>query len=129
MSKELEQLKNKVTENTVDEQTVDKPKKNPPHLFQKGVSGNPSGRPKGSKNLTTKVREALSKIADGKDYTYEEALIKSILKKAILDQDQQMIKLMWNYLDGLPSQSMDITSDGDKLETGIVVLPAITNED
>ena len=78
--------------------------------FIKGVSGNPNGKPKGIKNFTTKVREALLKIADGKDYTYEEAFLKAILKKAIIDQDTTIMKLIWNYLDGMPTQpSIDLT--------------------
>lgn len=80
--------------------------------FVKGQSGNPDGRPPGAKNFTTKVREALEKIAEGKDYTYEEALIKSIMKKAIVDGDSATQRLMWNYLDGLPHQTTDITSAG-----------------
>ena len=72
---------------------------------------NRDGRPKGAKNFTTKVREALEKIAEGKDYTYEEAFVKSILKKAIIDQDPAIMRLIWNYLDGMPLQK--IGGDGD----------------
>lgn len=78
--------------------------------FVKGQSGNPEGRPVGAKNFTTKVREALEKIADGKDYTYEEAFIKSILKKGIVDGDSGTQRLIWNYLDGLPAQRFDENS-------------------
>ena len=83
---------------------------NKPGQFKKGDDPrrNTAGRPEGSRSFTTKVKEALEKIAEGKDYTYEEALVKSVLKKAIIDQDQQMIKLIWNYLDGLPTQALDI---------------------
>lgn len=78
--------------------------------FKKGDDPrrNLEGRPPASKNFATKVREALEKIAEGKDYTYEEALVKSVLKKAIIDQDQQMIKLIWNYLDGMPPQTTNL---------------------
>ncbi|MCK9393588.1 hypothetical protein M0Q03_02175 [bacterium] len=83
------------------------------------VKGDPrinrEGRPPASKNFTTKVREALEKIAEGKDYTYEEAFIKSILKKAIVDGDATTQKLIWNYLDGMPMQKTDITTDGKPL--------------
>lgn len=86
--------------------------------FQPGQSGNPAGRPVGTRNFTTKVREALEKIAEGKDYTYEEAFVKSILKKAIIDQDPAIMRLIWNYLDGMPAQ--DITTGGEKLPTPII---------
>lgn len=67
---------------------------------------NRDGRPVGTKNFTTKVRQALEKIAEGKNYTYEEAFIKSILKKAIVDGDSQIMRLIWNYLDGMPVQKI-----------------------
>jgi len=76
---------------------------------------NREGRPEGTKNFTTKVREALETIAEGKDYTYEAAFIKSILKKAIVDGDASTQRLIWNYLDGLPAQKMDITSLGEQI--------------
>lgn len=83
------------------------------------IEGNP-GRPLGSKSFTTKVKEALLKIAEGKDFTYEEALVKKIMHKAIVEGDPQMIKLMWNYIDGMPAQSMDLTSGGKELPTPIM---------
>jgi hypothetical protein len=83
------------------------------------VKGDPNinraGRTPGVKSFTTKVKEALEKIADGKSTTYEEALIKSILKRAIVDGDASTQKLIWNYLDGLPSQKLDITSKGKSI--------------
>ena len=83
-----------------------------PWQFQPGQSGNPAGKPPGIRNFTTKVKEALEKIADGKEYTYEEALVKAVLKKAIIDQDPAIMRLIWNYLDGLPLQRTDITTAG-----------------
>jgi len=80
--------------------------KDSPTTFKPGQSGNPAGKPKGTKSFTTKVTEALEKIAEGKDYTYEEALIKSILKKAIVDGDTTMIRMIWNYKDGMPVQKI-----------------------
>ena len=83
--------------------------------WEKGQSGNPAGKKKGTKAFTTKVREALEKIADDKDYSYEEALIKSILKKAIVDGDAASQRLIWNYLDGLPTQKVDMDLEGELL--------------
>lgn len=97
------------------------------------VKGDPNinreGRPPGSRNFTTKVREALEKIAEGKDYTYEEAFIKSILKRAIVDGDAATQKLIWNYLDGMPLQSSDITSGGEKLPTPLLHVLLDNNSD
>jgi len=89
-----------MSENTVEEQK-------PAHLWKPGQSGNPAGRPKGAKNLTTQVREALKKIAEGTNTTYQELLIKRILHKAIKEGNEKMIKLIWNYMDGLPAQKID----------------------
>lgn len=86
-------------------------------VFQKGQSGNPAGKPPGTRSFTTKVREALNTIAEGKEYTLEEALVKSVLKKAIVDGDATSQKLIWNYLDGLPQQKIDVTSAGEKMGT------------
>ena len=90
--------------------------------FVKGQSGNPAGKPKGAKSFTSKVKEALIKIAEGKDYSYEEALVKSILKKAIIDGDSASQKLIWNYLDGMPTQRQEITG-ADGKEFGVILLP------
>ena len=93
--------------------------------FKKGNDPrrNLAGRPVGARNFTTKVREALEKIADGEDYTHEEAFIKSLLKKATEDGDGPTQKLIWNYLDGMPAQAVDLTSLGEKV-SGVVVLPS-----
>lgn len=86
----------------------------------KFAPGNPGGgRPVGSKNFTTKVREALEKVAldkDGKETgkTKEQLLIESILRKAI-SGDTYAMKLLWNYFDGMPQQKVDHTTGGEKL--------------
>lgn len=74
---------------------------------------NREGRPVGTKNFTTKVREALEKIAEGKDYTYEEAFIKAIMKKAIVEGDASTQRLIWNYLDGMPLQQVNSNISGE----------------
>lgn len=83
--------------------------------FVKGQSGNPAGKPKGARSFTTKVRDALMKIADGKETTYERLLIQSILDKAIYDKDNTMMKVIWEQLDGKPLQRMG-NADGSNIE-------------
>jgi hypothetical protein len=86
--------------------------RNPDGTFK---DGHPKlgGKVAGVRNFTTKVREALEKIADGKDYTYEEAFIKSIMKKAIMDGDASTQRLIWNYLDGMPIQQVNSNVSGN----------------
>ncbi len=89
----------------------------PTPLWEKGQpSPNPAGRPVGSRSFTTKVREALEKIAEGRDYTYEEAFVKSILKKAIIDQDPAIMRLIWNYLDGMPQEHIELSDKRLKID-------------
>lgn len=84
-------------------------------VFPPGVSGNPNGRPKGAKNFTTKVREALETLSEGTGTSKEKMLINKIMEKAIVEGNEQMIKLMWNYLDGMPQNYTDITTGGEKI--------------
>lgn len=81
----------------------------------KFVEGN-LGKPKGSRHLTTLVRDALKKLGktkEGKEISYETALVEAILDKAIFEKDSQMIKLIWNYLDGMPTQDINLTDMDD----------------
>lgn len=74
----------------------------------KFVKGNPGGgRPKGSKSFTTLVKEALKNVADEKGTTLERKLVQTILNKAIEEGDNKMIELIWNYLDGKPTQKIE----------------------
>ena len=76
------------------------------------VQGNPGGpgRPKGL-TITSLVRAELDKAPEGEESTYAELLIRQLLKKAIVDGDHPTQKLIWNYIDGLPQASLDVTSD------------------
>jgi hypothetical protein len=82
----------------------------PPHLFKKGQSGNLNGRPRGVKNFTSKVRSALESVADGKGSTWEKKFVEALLDKAVVEKDPGTMKLIWNYLDGMPNQTVDMTT-------------------
>jgi hypothetical protein len=68
--------------------------------FKPGQSGYPKGRPKGSKNLKTDLREELAErvqIKEGdrtKTITKQRLLIKSILARGIKDSDAAAARLL-----------------------------------
>jgi hypothetical protein len=73
------------------------------------ISGtpNPNGRPKGSGiSITTEIKRKLKEVPKGQKASYLQLLIQRIFKKAIQDGDQQMITKIWNYVDGLPKQTI-----------------------
>lgn len=85
--------------------------------FKKGNPG--GGRKVGSISVVSKIKARLRKIPKGKKHTYLSFLVKKIFDKAIKDGDEQMIKLICNYVDGMPKQSNDINLEG-KLEAVLV---------
>lgn len=84
------------------------------------VKGDPrinrEGRPEGTFSLLTLLKQELQKVSEGQDKkTYADLIVKRMLKQAIEKGDQQQIKLIWNYLEGLPRQPVDVTSGGESL--------------
>ena len=71
------------------------------------------GRKTGALNLSTQVRNALKKISVGNSISYEEALVKKILHKAIVEGDTRIIKLIWSYLDGSPPRTANLENMSD----------------
>lgn len=79
-------------------------------VFQPGQSGNPAGKPKGSISITALVKKALLEKPEGeKDKTYIQQFVEKLLDKAIKDGDSQTQKMIWNYIDGLPKETIDHT--------------------
>ena len=74
--------------------------------FKPGQSGNEKGRPKGSISITHEIKKKLAEIPPNERKTYLQILITKILKKALIDEEEPMIKLIWNYIDGLPTQTV-----------------------
>ena len=79
-------------------------KSGPPeeYRWKKGESGNPAGRPAGSVSITAEIKRKLQEIPDGQQKSYLELLINRILKQAVVDGNEQMIKQIWSYVDGTP---------------------------
>jgi hypothetical protein len=98
----------------------------PDGKFGPGNVANPAGRPPGSLSLIAILKEELSKVPEGQKHTAAYLLIQRMLKSAISDGNDQQIKNILQYVEGMPKQSMDITSDNKPIPLlgGIVDLSA-----
>lgn len=94
--------------------------------FTKGYSGNPKGKPKGSLSITARIKEELKKRPKGQKISYLEALVKTILQKALIEKDKEMIKTIWQFVDGLPKQHIDMDNDDQNIDEIRVVI--VTND-
>lgn len=102
------------------EKTGEKQNKGKGKLFQKGQSGNPNGRPKGSVSVVEALKRRMTeyyidptKPQDNESRrTHLEALVDAWFENALKIRDQRAIKDMVSYIDGLPKQT--VTIDGDK---------------
>jgi hypothetical protein len=86
-----------------------------PHVrgrpFQPGQSGNPGGRPRGSKSLRNLLIQALRKKAkDGKggEREFYELLTESIVVNAAKG-NAALVKLIFDYHEGPPPQKHELT--------------------
>ena len=68
-----------------------------------------------NENKKTEIKKKLDEVPDGQKKTYLELLINRILKQAVVDGDVQMLKTIWAYVDGMPRERKDITSEGQGL--------------
>lgn len=73
---------------------------NPPlnSRFKAGKSGNPSGRPKGSRNLATDLRDELGDLVvlKGTTITKQRAIVKSVVANAIAG-DAKAIGILFSH--------------------------------
>lgn len=74
-----------------------------PASFKPGQSGNPNGRPPKGYSITEWFKSMLNSKPEVKD-----AIGKSIMKKA-LEGDTTAQKMVWQYMDGMPKQTIDAT--------------------
>jgi len=74
-------------------------------------NANPKGRPK-RKTLTELIHAKLDDTPDG-----WEKLADMVVTKILKEKDKDILKTLWAYTDGLPKQSTDITSGGEKINS------------
>lgn len=85
------------------------------HEFGKGESGNPKGKPKGSRNRSTIAREMLALMSKQKnpitgedeELTHEEIITLAQVSKAMKDQDTNAYKALMDSAYGAPKQEID----------------------
>ena len=83
--------------------------------FKKGEINNPNGRPKGTVSIVTAIKQKLEERPNGmKDKTYLQLLLQRIFQKAIQEGDVHMIRDIINRVDGLPKESIDMTTMGER---------------
>ena len=68
----------------------------------------------GSFSLLALLKNEIQKCPEGQDKrTYADLVIKRMLKEAIENGDIQIIKLIWNYIEGMPNQPIEHSTDGN----------------
>ena len=72
--------------------------------FKKGVSGNPSGRPKGGATPAKHVKTILCEILEANDFEGLKSLLKTMLARAVDDGDTKAAELIMKYYVGTPRQ-------------------------
>lgn len=92
-----------------------------PSRWKPGQSGNPKGSPKRDESLTGLMREFLRGIDEKTGKERRQMFIEKAFKKAEEEGDNVTMKLIWNYLDGLPQGHLDLTSKGDTINQSLKV--------
>lgn len=75
--------------------------------FVPGMSGNPSGRPKGL-SITQMLREVLPTTDGQTGKRWIDLIIEKIIIKAAVEGDPKMITAIWAYLDGKPKEKLQL---------------------
>lgn len=91
--------------------------------FQKGVSGNPSGKPKGTATPAKHVKTILSEILEAQDFLGLKNLLKSIFYEATQNADMKAAELLLKYYVGTPRaiDTEETSADGSRTVTVTVV--------
>lgn len=93
--------------NNTEDITDDKQVVNRPGQFQPGQSGNPNGRPPKGYSITETIRDMMAAKPEIK-----QALGTKIVGLALAG-DINAMRMIWNYMDGMPIQNNVLTGDKD----------------
>jgi hypothetical protein len=107
--------------------------------FQKGVSGNPKGRPKSGEAITDLFREYLEGTDETTKLTRKRMLVEELYARAMgkkatdkrgkpiqLPGSDELLKYIVNRLDGMPRQAVDLEAfvDGEESLTVFIERPS-----
>lgn len=81
----------------------------------KGSILNPAGRGPGTKNMTSILRDAITQVGKGDPRKRQEKIVEKVIELAE-EGDKDMVKLVWEYMDGKAIQRVDHTSDGEGIQ-------------
>lgn len=79
-----------------EESVISEPKQDRPWLFKKGQSGNPAGRPKGSKSLKSYVKDMLQNMNDEEKLDFLQGIDK---------------KTIWEMGESKPKQDVEMSGE------------------
>lgn len=106
----MEDNNNTLLENNQDTKTENTEEIQKSHLFQKGQSGNPKGKPKGARHFSTLLKEAIIKVAEGDDMPADRMIVKQLVDKA-KKGDLQAIDRVLDRVDGKAEQTINLDAD------------------
>lgn len=92
---------------------------------KKGEVRNPHGRPRNGDCLTALLKEYLKKTCANGKTTNKELIAQALIDEAVKG-NLKAIEMVLNYTDGKPKESMDVTTNGQSLESKPVFIVADT---
>lgn len=76
---------------------------------------NRKGRPLKGDTLTDLMKEFLEEVPEGQKISRKKAFVKRVYELALQNNDTALIKLIWNYIDGLPKATIEVRPPEDIL--------------